>query len=143
MPQPQQNLVTSIMNAGGQWAMYDHVKLYLHYGDLCNTTNVITIISNTKLIKILQTGVHVSHQGMVWYARIHRQLWLCGGAEDIGRHPFIKFYQATTSELHEKVQAVPQSKTTPFYPRSPYAGESIIYTFYLFLQFAPVMFILY
>jgi GDP-D-mannose dehydratase len=40
-----------------------------------------------------------------------------------GLEKSVKFYQASTSELYGKVQEVPQSETTPFYPRSPYAGE--------------------
>lgn len=43
-----------------------------------------------------------------------------------GMEKEIKFYQASTSELYGKVQEVPQSETTPFYPRSPYAGKSIV-----------------
>jgi GDPmannose 4,6-dehydratase len=44
-----------------------------------------------------------------------------------GMEKEVKFYQASTSELYGKVQEVPQSETTPFYPRSPYAGKSMLF----------------
>ena len=46
----------------------------------------------------------------------------------------VRFYQASTSELYGKVQEVPQSETTPFYPRSPYAGKFLCFIVYFFIM---------
>ena len=45
----------------------------------------------------------------------------------------VRFYQASTSELYGKVQEIPQSETTPFYPRSPYAGKFICFVLDIFV----------
>mmetsp|Transcript_27157 Transcript_27157/g.40219 ORF Transcript_27157/g.40219 Transcript_27157/m.40219 type:complete len:363 (+) Transcript_27157:90-1178(+) len=103
------------------------VKLFLHYGDLCDATNLITIISNVRPNEIYNLGamshVKVSFDMPEYTAdcdgigvlRMLDAIRACGLEKDV------KFYQASTSELYGKVQEVPQSETTPFYPRSPYA----------------------
>eukprot|EP00978_Attheya_sp_CCMP212_P047834 scaffold436684_cov55-Attheya_sp.AAC.2 len=103
------------------------VKIFLHYGDLCDATNLISIIANVKPTEIYNLGA-MSHVKVsfdmpeytadcdgVGVLRMLDAIRACGLEHEV------KFYQASTSELYGKVQEVPQSETTPFYPRSPYA----------------------
>ena len=104
-----------------------NLKLKLHYGDLTDSTNLIRIIQETQPDEIYnlaaQSHVQVSFETPEYTAnadglgtlRILEAIRICGLIEKT------KFYQASTSELYGLVQAVPQSETTPFYPRSPYA----------------------
>jgi len=103
------------------------VKLFLHYGDLCDATNLITIIANTKPTEIYNLGamshVKVSFDMPEYTADCDGVgvLRMLDAIRSAGLQDKVKFYQASTSELYGKVQEVPQSETTPFYPRSPYA----------------------
>jgi len=103
------------------------VKLFLHYGDLCDATNLIGIISKTKPTEIYNLGamshVKVSFDMPEYTADCDGVgvLRMLDAIRAAGLEKEIKFYQASTSELYGKVQEVPQSETTPFYPRSPYA----------------------
>ena len=104
-----------------------HVKLYLHYGDLCDATNLITIISSVKPDEIYNLGamshVKVSFDMPEYTADCDGLgvLRMLDAVRAAGMEKTVRFYQASTSELYGKVQEVPQSETTPFYPRSPYA----------------------
>ncbi|KAI2499706.1 GDP-mannose 4-6 dehydratase [Fragilaria crotonensis] len=103
------------------------VKIFLHYGDLCDATNLITIISNVKPTEIYNLGamshVKVSFDMPEYTADCDGigVLRMLDAIRAAGLERSVKFYQASTSELYGKVQEVPQSETTPFYPRSPYA----------------------
>jgi GDPmannose 4,6-dehydratase len=103
------------------------VKLFLHYGDLCDATNLITIITNTKPDEIYNLGamshVKVSFDMPAYTADCDGVgvLRMLDAVRAAGLEKSIRFYQASTSELYGKVQEIPQSETTPFYPRSPYA----------------------
>jgi len=103
------------------------VKLYLHYGDLCDATNLITIISKVKPTEIYNLGamshVKVSFDMPEYTADCDGVgvLRMLDAIRSAGMQKTVRFYQASTSELYGKVQEVPQSETTPFYPRSPYA----------------------
>lgn len=104
-----------------------NVNLKLHYGDLTDSTNLIRIIQETQPDEIYNLAamshVQVSFEEPEYTAnadgigtlRILEALRICGLTHKT------KVYQASTSELYGLVQAVPQSETTPFYPRSPYA----------------------
>ncbi|MES2690248.1 MAG: GDP-mannose 4,6-dehydratase, partial [Bacteroidota bacterium] len=104
-----------------------NLKLKLHYGDLTDSTNLIRIIQETQPDEIYNLAamshVQVSFEEPEYTAnadgigtlRILEALRICGLTYKT------KVYQASTSELYGLVQAVPQSETTPFYPRSPYA----------------------
>jgi len=104
----------------------DDVRLTLHYGDLCDSTNLAEIIAKVRPDEIYNLGamshVKVSFEMSEYTAeadglgtlRILNAIRTCGLAEKT------RFYQASTSELYGKVQEIPQSETTPFYPRSPY-----------------------
>jgi GDPmannose 4,6-dehydratase len=103
------------------------VKLFMHYGDLCDATNLITIISNVKPTEIYNLGamshVKVSFDMPEYTADCDGVgvLRMLDAIRSAGMEKTVRFYQASTSELYGKVQEVPQSETTPFYPRSPYA----------------------
>mmetsp|Transcript_6988 Transcript_6988/g.11600 ORF Transcript_6988/g.11600 Transcript_6988/m.11600 type:complete len:363 (-) Transcript_6988:102-1190(-) len=103
------------------------VKIFLHYGDLCDATNLITIISNVKPTEIYNLGamshVKVSFDMPEYTADCDGVgvLRMLDAIRAAGLEKTVRFYQASTSELYGKVQEVPQSETTPFYPRSPYA----------------------
>ncbi len=99
----------------------------LHYGDLTDSTNLIRLVQETTPDEIYNLGaqshVHVSFEtpeytanadglGVLRLLEAVRLLKLEGGT---------RFYQASTSELYGKSSVAPQSETTPFYPRSPYA----------------------
>ena len=105
------------------------MKLFLHYGDLCDATNLISIISNVKPTEIYNLGamshVKVSFDMPEYTADADGVgvLRMLDAIRAAGMEKKVKFYQASTSELYGKVQEVPQSETTPFYPRSPYAGK--------------------
>ncbi len=104
-----------------------NVRLKLHYGDLTDSTNLIRIIQETQPDEIYNLAamshVHVSFETPEYTAnadgigtlRILEALRICKLEKKT------RVYQASTSELYGLVQAVPQSETTPFYPRSPYA----------------------
>jgi len=104
-----------------------NVRLKLHYGDLTDSTNLIRIIQETQPDEIYnlaaQSHVQVSFETPEYTAnadgigalRLLEAIRICGLTHKT------KLYQASTSELYGLVQAVPQSETTPFYPRSPYA----------------------
>jgi GDPmannose 4,6-dehydratase len=103
------------------------VKLFLHYGDLCDATNLITIITNVKPCEIYNLGamshVQVSFDMPEYTADCDGLgvLRMLDAVRAAGMEKTVKFYQASTSELFGKVREIPQSETTPFYPRSPYA----------------------
>lgn len=103
------------------------VKLFLHYGDLCDATNLISIITKIKPTEIYNLGamshVKVSFDMPEYTADCDGVgvLRMLDAIRAAGLEKKVRFYQASTSELYGKVQEVPQSETTPFYPRSPYA----------------------
>lgn len=103
------------------------VKLKLHYGDLTDSTNLIRIIQETQPDEIYNLAamshVHVSFEMPEYTANADGigTLRLLEAIRILGMEKKTKIYQASTSELYGLVQAVPQSETTPFYPRSPYA----------------------
>jgi GDPmannose 4,6-dehydratase len=101
--------------------------LVLHYGDLTDSTNLIRIIQEVQPDEIYNLAamshVHVSFETPEYTANADGigALRILEGIRLLGLTKKTKFYQASTSELYGLVQAVPQSETTPFYPRSPYA----------------------
>ena len=103
----------------------DNVRLFLHYGDLTDGTNIARIIEKYQPEEIYNLGaqshVQVSFEAPEYSADTDALgvLRLLDAIKD--SKVKTRFYQASTSELFGKVQEVPQSETTPFYPRSPYA----------------------
>jgi len=104
-----------------------NVQLRLHYGDLTDSTNLIRIIQETQPDEIYNLAamshVHVSFETPEYTANADGigTLRILEAVRLLGLTKKTKVYQASTSELYGLVQAVPQSETTPFYPRSPYA----------------------
>jgi GDPmannose 4,6-dehydratase len=104
-----------------------NVKLTLHFGDLSDSTNLIRIIQQVQPDEIYNLGamshVKVSFDTPEYTANADGigTLRLLEAIRILGLEKKTRIYQASTSELYGLVQAVPQSETTPFYPRSPYA----------------------
>lgn len=104
-----------------------NVKFKLHYGDLTDSSNLIRIIQEVQPDEIYnlaaQSHVMVSFETPEYTANSDAlgTLRILEALRILKMEKKTKFYQASTSELYGKVQEVPQSETTPFYPRSPYA----------------------
>ena len=104
-----------------------HRHLHLHYGDLTDSTNLIRIIQEVQPDEIYNLAamshVAVSFEEPEYTANADGigTLRILEAVRLLGLVKKTKIYQASTSELYGLVQAVPQSETTPFYPRSPYA----------------------
>jgi GDPmannose 4,6-dehydratase len=104
-----------------------NVKFILHYGDLSDSTNIIRIIQEVKPDEIYNLGamshVKVSFDEPEYTANVDGigTLRILEAVRLLGLTETCRIYQASTSELYGLVQEVPQSETTPFYPRSPYA----------------------
>lgn len=102
-------------------------QLFLHYGDLTDSTNLIRLVQSIQPDEIYNLAamshVHVSFQAPEYTANADGigTLRLLEAVRLLGLTKKTRVYQASTSELYGLVQAVPQSETTPFYPRSPYA----------------------
>jgi GDPmannose 4,6-dehydratase len=100
-------------------------KLFLHYGDLADSSNLNRLLEKIKPHEIYNLGaqshVQVSFEVPEYTADIDGIgiLRFLDAIKETGIKT--KFYQASTSELYGKVQEIPQTETTPFYPRSPYA----------------------
>ncbi len=104
-----------------------NINFKLHYGDLTDSTNLIRIIQEVQPDEIYNLGamshVKVSFETPEYTANADGvgTLRILEAIRILGLSQKTKFYQASTSELYGLVQQVPQSETTPFYPRSPYA----------------------
>lgn len=105
----------------------ENVRFKLHYGDLSDSTNLIRIVQEVQPDEIYNLGamshVKVSFDTPEYTANADGigTLRLLEAIRILGLEKKTRIYQASTSELYGLVQAVPQSETTPFYPRSPYA----------------------
>ena len=102
-------------------------RLFLHYGDLTDSTNLIRIVQQTQPDEIYNLAamshVAVSFETPEYTANADAlgTLRLLEAIRILGMEKWTRFYQASTSELYGKAQEIPQKETTPFYPRSPYA----------------------
>jgi len=105
----------------------EHANMRLHYGDMTDSTNLIRIIQETQPDEIYNLAamshVQVSFEMPEYTANADGTgtLRILEAVRLLGLTKKTKIYQASTSELYGLVQEVPQSETTPFYPRSPYA----------------------
>jgi GDPmannose 4,6-dehydratase len=105
----------------------NNVRFHLHYGDLSDSTNIIRIIQQVQPDEIYNLGamshVQVSFETPEYTANADGigTLRILEAVRLLGLTEKTRIYQASTSELYGLVQAVPQSESTPFYPRSPYA----------------------
>ena len=113
-----------------------NVRLKLHYGDLVDSTNLIRIVQEVQPDEIYnlaaQSHVQVSFETPEYTADADAlgTLRLLEAIRILGLEKTCRFYQASTSELYGMVQEVPQSETTPFYPRSPY-GVAKLYAYWI------------
>jgi GDPmannose 4,6-dehydratase len=117
-----------------------NVNFFMHYGDLTDSTNLIRIIQETRPDEIYnlaaQSHVQVSFDTPEYTANSDAvgTLRLLEAIRILGLEKKTKFYQASTSELYGKVQEIPQSETTPFYPRSPY-GAAKLYAYWVTVNY--------
>jgi GDPmannose 4,6-dehydratase len=102
-------------------------RFFLHHGDLTDATNLIRLVQEIRPTEIYnlaaQSHVQVSFETAEYTANADAMgtLRLLEAIRILKMGDRVRFYQASTSELYGKVQETPQSETTPFYPRSPYA----------------------
>jgi GDPmannose 4,6-dehydratase len=107
------------------------VKMYLHYGDLTDSTNLIRIVQEVQPDEIYnlaaQSHVAVSFETPEYTANADAigTLRLLESIRILGLGKKTRFYQASTSEMFGLVQEIPQRETTPFYPRSPYGAAKV------------------
>jgi len=107
------------------------VRFTMHYGDLTDSTNLIRLIQEVQPDEIYnlaaQSHVQVSFDTPEYTANADGigTLRMLEAMRILGLEKTTRFYQASTSELYGLVQEVPQSETTPFYPRSPYAAAKL------------------
>ncbi|WP_082167077.1 GDP-mannose 4,6-dehydratase [Methylobacterium aquaticum] len=115
-------------------------RYILHYGDMTDATNLIRIVQNVQPDEIYnlaaQSHVHVSFETPEYTANADAlgTLRLLEAIRLLGLTKKTRFYQASTSELYGKVQETPQSETTPFYPRSPYAAAKL-YAYWIVVNY--------
>src|SRR6516225_3778956 len=116
------------------------VRFKLHYGDLTDGTNLIRIIQEVRPNEIYnlaaQSHVQVSFEAAEYTANADAigALRLLEAIRILGLEKSVRFYQASTSEMYGKVQEIPQSETTPFYPRSPY-GAAKLYAYWITVNY--------
>ena len=114
----------------------EDVNFFLHYGDLTDSTNLIRIIQEVQPHEIYNLGaqshVKVSFEVPEYTANSDAigTLRILEAIRILKMENKVKFYQASTSELYGKAQEVPQTETTPFYPRSPY-GVAKLYAYWI------------
>ncbi|HRO63214.1 GDP-mannose 4,6-dehydratase [Thermomonas sp.] len=115
-------------------------RLFLHYGDLTDATNLIRILQQVQPDEVYNLGaqshVQVSFETPEYTANSDAlgTLRLLEAIRILGLQDKTRFYQASTSELYGKVQETPQRETTPFYPRSPY-GVAKLYAYWIVVNY--------
>jgi len=106
-------------------------RFFMHYGDMSDATNLIRLVQETRPDEIYnlaaQSHVQVSFETAEYTANADAlgTLRLLEAMRILGLGERVRFYQASTSELYGKAKEIPQSETTPFYPRSPYAAAKL------------------
>jgi GDPmannose 4,6-dehydratase len=109
----------------------ENAQFFLHYGDLTDSTNLIRLVQETQPTEIYnlaaQSHVQVSFETPEYTGNADAlgTLRILEAIRILGLEKTVRFYQASTSELYGKVQEVPQTEKTPFYPRSPYAAAKL------------------
>jgi len=115
-------------------------RLFLHYGDLTDSSNLNRILERTAPQEIYnlaaQSHVKVSFDVPEYTSEVDAlgTLRFLDAIKEVGLRDTTRFYQASTSELYGKVQAIPQDENTPFYPRSPY-GVAKIYGYWMVVNY--------
>jgi GDPmannose 4,6-dehydratase len=115
-------------------------RLFLHYGDMTDTSSLVCIIQSIQPEEIYnlaaQSHVAVSFEEPEYTANADAlgALRVLEAIRILGLEKTTRFYQASTSELYGKVRETPQSERTPFYPRSPYAAAKL-YAFWITVNY--------
>lgn len=115
-------------------------RLFLHFGDLTDSTNLIRVIQEVQPNEIYNLGaqshVAVSFETPEYTANADAvgTLRILEAIRILKMEERVRFYQASTSEMFGKVQEVPQKETTPFYPRSPY-GVAKLYAHWITINY--------
>ena len=118
----------------------ENVNFFMHYGDLTDSSNIMRLIQTIEPDEIYnlaaQSHVQVSFETAEYTANADAfgALRILEAMRTLDLKETTRFYQASTSELYGKVQEVPQSETTPFYPRSPYAVAKL-YAFWICVNY--------
>jgi GDPmannose 4,6-dehydratase len=108
-----------------------NTRFFMHYGDMTDATSLIRIVQETRPTEIYnlaaQSHVQVSFETAEYTANADAigTLRILEAIRILGMESQSRFYQASTSELYGKAVEVPQSETTPFHPRSPYAAAKL------------------
>lgn len=119
---------------------FANANIFLHYGDLSDSTNLIRIIQETQPDEIYNLGamshVHVSFDTPEYSANSDGigTLRMLEAIRILGKEKEVRFYQASTSELYGKVEDTPQTEKTKFYPRSPYAVAKL-YAYWITINY--------
>jgi len=119
---------------------HQNVDLFLHHGDMTDSSSLIHIIQKTQPDEIYnlaaQSHVMVSFEEPEYTANSDAlgPLRILEAIRTLGLEKKTKFYQASTSELYGLVQETPQKETTPFYPRSPY-GVAKLYAYWITVNY--------
>ena len=120
--------------------LHERPQLKLHYGDLSDSTNLVYIIAQVQPTEIYNLGaqshVKVSFEMAEYTGDVDGlgTLRLLDAIRTCGLTNYVRFYQASTSELYGKVVETPQSEKTPFYPRSPY-GVAKLYAYWIVVNY--------
>ena len=136
---------SSLFNTGRIDHLYQdphekEIRFKLHYGDLTDSSNIIRIIQEVQPDEIYNLGamshVKVSFDSPEYTANVDAlgTLRILEAVRLLNMSQKTKIYQASTSELYGLVQEVPQSETTPFYPRSPY-GVAKLYAYWITVNY--------
>ncbi|XP_068724815.1 GDP-mannose 4,6 dehydratase-like [Montipora capricornis] len=137
---------SSSFNTGRISHLYADIKTHkmgnmiLHYGDLTDSTNLVKIITEVRPEEIYNLGaqshVKVSFDLAEYTANVDAlgTLRILDAIKTCGFEHQIRFYQASTSEMFGKVQEIPQTEKTPFYPRSPY-GAAKVYAYWIVVNY--------
>jgi GDPmannose 4,6-dehydratase len=136
---------SSSFNTGRVDALYQDphdagLRFIMHYGDLTDATNLIRIVQDTQPDEIYnlaaQSHVQVSFETPEYTANADAlgTLRLLEAIRILGMEKRVRFYQASTSELYGAAREIPQSETTPFYPRSPYAVAKL-YAYWITINY--------
>ena len=121
-------------------SLFNDTKFHLHYGDLSDTSNLTRLIKEIEPDEVYnlaaQSHVAVSFEAPEYTADVDGlgTLRILEAIRFLGLEKKTRFYQASTSELYGLVQETPQSETTPFYPRSPYAVAKL-YAYWITINY--------
>eukprot|EP00049_Salpingoeca_infusionum_P015351 m.297957 g.297957 ORF g.297957 m.297957 type:complete len:363 (+) comp15859_c0_seq6:371-1459(+) len=119
---------------------HEQKEMILHYGDLTDSTCLIKIITEVQPTEVYNLGamshVKVSFDMAEYTGNVDGlgTLRLLDALRTAGLGDSVRFYQASTSELYGKVQEIPQTESTPFYPRSPY-GVAKLYAYWIVVNY--------